>query len=151
MSRELLREALGHLKTATIDANSYLVVTQQDVALFGYTIAAIESELSKPEQEPVAGAGGAWGEMAKKMSRDFVDRAKARQAPPPTNTITIGDLRKTDLYLRMATQSLREAFAPPREWVDLTDTDLMKEFGYTDELLRDTAYRVEQILKARNT
>ena len=36
-----------------------------------------------------------------------------------------------------------------REWVGLTDADLMKEFGYTDELLRDTAYRVEQILKER--
>jgi hypothetical protein len=42
--------------------------------------------------------------------------------------------------------------APPRKpWVRLTDADLMKEFGYTDELLRDTAYRVEQILKGRNT
>lgn len=38
-----------------------------------------------------------------------------------------------------------------REWVGLTDTDLMKEFGYTDELLRDTAYRVEQLLKGQNT
>ena len=42
--------------------------------------------------------------------------------------------------------------APPlKEWVGLTDADLMKEFGYTDELLRDTAYRVEQILAGRNT
>lgn len=40
--------------------------------------------------------------------------------------------------------------APQRKtWVGLTDADLMKEFGYTDELLRDTAYRVEQILKER--
>ena len=39
--------------------------------------------------------------------------------------------------------------APKRQWVGLTDADLMKEFGYTDELLRDTAYRVEQILKER--
>ena len=38
-----------------------------------------------------------------------------------------------------------------REWVGLTDADLMKEFGYTDELLRDTAYRVEKILAGRNT
>ena len=51
------------------------------------------------------------------------------------------DLKWTPLYV-----------APPRKpWVGLTDTDLMKEFGYTDELLRDTAYRVEQILAGRNT
>ena len=37
-----------------------------------------------------------------------------------------------------------------REWVGLTDADLMKEFGYTDELLRDTAYRVQQKLKEMN-
>ena len=37
-----------------------------------------------------------------------------------------------------------------RQWVGLTDADLMKEFGYTDELLRDTAYRVEKILKELN-
>ena len=39
----------------------------------------------------------------------------------------------------------------PKAWVGLTDADLMKEFGYTDELLRDTAYRVEQLLKEKNT
>ena len=39
---------------------------------------------------------------------------------------------------------------PKREWVGLTDADLMKEFGYTDELLRDTAYRVQQKLKELN-
>ena len=37
------------------------------------------------------------------------------------------------------------------QWVGLTDADLMKEFGYTDELLRDTAYRVAKILEGRNT
>ena len=43
------------------------------------------------------------------------------------------------------------AVPPCKPWVGLTDADLMKEFGYTDELLRDTAYRVEQILAGRNT
>jgi hypothetical protein len=37
------------------------------------------------------------------------------------------------------------------QWVGLTDADLMKEFGYTDELLRDTAYRVDQLLEWKNT
>jgi hypothetical protein len=38
-----------------------------------------------------------------------------------------------------------------RKWVGLTDDDLMKEFRYADELMRDTAYRVEQLLKDKNT
>jgi len=38
-----------------------------------------------------------------------------------------------------------------REWAGLTDAELMKEFGYTDELLRDTAYRVDQLLEWKNT
>jgi hypothetical protein len=38
-----------------------------------------------------------------------------------------------------------------REWVALTHADLMKEFGYTDELLRNTAYGVEKIIKDKNT
>ena len=42
--------------------------------------------------------------------------------------------------------------APPRKpWVALTHADLMKEFGYTDELLRNTAYGVEKIIKNKNT
>jgi hypothetical protein len=38
-----------------------------------------------------------------------------------------------------------------REWAGLTDAELMKEFGYTDELLRNTAYRVDQLLEWKNT
>jgi hypothetical protein len=44
----------------------------------------------------------------------------------------------------------RAVNAMGKPWVGLTDADLMKEFGYTDELLRDTAYRVEKILKELN-
>jgi hypothetical protein len=41
---------------------------------------------------------------------------------------------------------------PPRKpWQGLTHADLMKEFGYTDELLRNTAYGVEKIIKDKNT
>jgi len=95
-----------------------------------HAIELIRAELAKPEQKPTAQSeqklteeGKAWGEMAKKMSRDFMESANKNWESPPKNvgTITIGELRKTDLYRRMATQSLREAFTPPRkEWVDLT-------------------------------
>ena len=68
------------------------------------------------------------------------------------------EIELADWDLLAATQaSLREHMARVREleaqrqWAGLTDADLMKEFGYTDELLRDTAYRVEQLLKGRNT
>jgi hypothetical protein len=82
-----------------------------------------EKELVKPEQEPVA-----W--MYKGNFHDF---DPSEWASP--------EFVVTPLYT-----------APPRkEWVGLTDADLMKEFGYTDELLRDTAYRVAKILEDRNT
>ena len=35
-------------------------------------------------------------------------------------------------------------------WVGLTDEDLEAEFGFIDELLRDTCYRTEAKLKAKN-
>ena len=40
---------------------------------------------------------------------------------------------------------------PEREWVGLTDEDLEAEFGFIDELLRDTCYRTEAKLKEKNT
>jgi len=89
--------------------------------------------LAQPEQE-LTEEGKAWGEMAKKMSRDFMENAKKNWEPPPKDvgTITIGELRKTDLYRRMATQSLRETFAPQREWLGLTDKEIEEEFGHAD-------------------
>ena len=37
-----------------------------------------------------------------------------------------------------------------RTWVGLTDEDLEAEFGFIDELLRDTCYRTEAKLKSKN-
>jgi hypothetical protein len=107
---------------------------------------------AQPERK-LTEEGKAWGEMAKKMSRDFVESANKNWDLPPkgVGTITIGELRKTDLYRRMATQSLREAFAPPRQWLGLTDKEIEEEFGYADELLRSSAYRIQQMLMAKNT
>ena len=41
--------------------------------------------------------------------------------------------------------------APQRTWVGLTDEEIETEFGFIDELLRDTCYRTEAKLKAKNT
>ena len=40
---------------------------------------------------------------------------------------------------------------PQRTWVGLTDEDLEAEFGFIDELLRDTCYRTEAKLKEKST
>lgn len=39
---------------------------------------------------------------------------------------------------------------PQRTWVGLTDEDLEAEFGFIDELLRDTCYRTEAKLRSKN-
>jgi hypothetical protein len=54
--------------------------------------------------------GDAWGELAKTMSRDFVERAKKNWESPPkvVDTITMAELRQTDLYRKVQTQLLRD-------------------------------------------
>jgi hypothetical protein len=54
--------------------------------------------------------GDAWGEMAAQMSRDFVERAKKNWEPPPkdVDTITMTELRNTDLYRKVQIQLLRD-------------------------------------------
>ena len=56
--------------------------------------------------------GDAWGELAKTMSRDFVERAKKNWESPPkvVDTITMAELRQTDLYRKVQTQLLRDIF-----------------------------------------
>ena len=63
---------------------------------------------AQPAQEPVAWDDDEWVKKAMEMSRDFVERAKARQQPPPTDTITMAELRKTDLYRKVRMQLLRD-------------------------------------------
>ena len=41
--------------------------------------------------------------------------------------------------------------SPQRTWVGLTDEEIETEFGFIDELLRDTCYRTEAKLKEKNT
>ena len=99
-----------------------------------------QAHLAQPEQEPVAWKYDWYGHKSEKEPRalvkDWIASVYTEVSDP-----TIGAHNIRPLYA-----------APPRkEWVGLTDAELMKEFGYTDELLRDTAYRVEQILKDRNT
>jgi len=54
--------------------------------------------------------GDAWGEMAAQMSRDFVERAKKNWESPPkdVDTITMTELRNTDLYRKVQIQLLRD-------------------------------------------
>jgi len=106
-------------------------------ARLGAEIVALEEELAELkeeqiEQEPVAYADAL--DLAKDCNWDtFICKHSSENHE--------GTRFKIPLYT-----------APPRkEWVGLTDADLMKEFGYTDELLRDTAYRVAKILEGRNT
>ena len=40
---------------------------------------------------------------------------------------------------------------PQHTWVELTDEEIETEFGFIDELLRDTCYRTEAKLKEKNT
>jgi hypothetical protein len=81
----------------------------------------------EPAQEPVAFINVEQRklEWAKYMSWD---------------TPTVVNLPKIPLYTT----------PPQRTWVGLTDEDLEAEFGFIDELLRDTCYRTEAKLRSKN-
>jgi hypothetical protein len=87
-------------------------------------ITAIKEVLAQPEQEPVAiyRAGQAKGEVY------HVEFLKGME---------------DDEVLLYATP-------PQRTWIGLTDEDLEAEFGFIDELLRDTCYRTEAKLRSKN-
>ena len=71
-----------------------------------------EKELTKPKQKPVEWDDDEWVKKAMEMSRDFVERAKKNWEPPPkgVGTITMAELRQTDLYRKVQTQLLRDIF-----------------------------------------
>ena len=132
MSREIMQQALNALE--------YHTVQTRPIDKTNEAIEALRQALAQPEQEPVAWKYDWYGHKSEKEPRalvkDWIASVYTEVSDP-----TIGAHNIRPLYA-----------APPRkEWVGLTDAELMKEFGYTDELLRDTAYRVEQILKDRNT
>jgi hypothetical protein len=105
-----------------------------------------KKELAKPEQEPVA-----WAVLRPDGRVKMLSHQQGVEV----------DLKWTPLYTAPPRKPWQEPVgqfvggipevSQQREWVGLTDAHLMKEFGYSDELLRDTAYRVEQILKEKNT
>ncbi len=120
-----------------------------------------QNAFAQTKQKPVEWDDDEWVKKAMEMLRDFVERAKKNWESPSkgVSTITMAELRQTDLYRHIRAELGGELVRfkegewsyVRKPWAGLTDTDLMKEFGYTDELLRDTAYRVEQLLKGRNT
>ena len=86
-------------------------------------ITAIKEALAQPEQEPYC--------------YTYTENGEEYFAPP---TAYVPDNAKP-LYTT----------PPQRTWVGLTDEDLEAEFGFIDELLRDTCYRTEAKLKAKNS
>ena len=81
-------------------------------------------------------------------ARETLRQALAQPEPPFQLTDAGAD---TNITRGLEPKGVGMVTLHQREWVGLTDADLMKEFGYTDELLRDTAYRVQQKLKEKNT
>ena len=90
--------------------------------------------LAQPEQE-LTEEGKAWGEMAKKMSRDFMENAKKNWEPPPKDvgTITMAELRQTDLYRHIRAELGGELVRfkdgewsyVRKPWVGLTDEEIL--------------------------
>ena len=108
----------------------------------------------KPEQEPCCYAGIAHDCHAGKGCR-IAERMKAAQTEqePVAWEQFYPDMGKPQL-----TPPQGIYYTPPqRTWVNattwrgLTDEDLEAEFGFIDELLRDTCYRTETKLKAKNS
>jgi hypothetical protein len=115
--------------------------------------------LNQVEQE-LTEEGRAWGEMAKKMSRDFVEIMNAKQAPLPTDTITIAELRQTDLYRHIRAELGGELIRfkdgewsyVRKPWVGLTDDEIFKDdaimaansgYGANFETLRELVKAIE--------
>jgi hypothetical protein len=96
----------------------------------------LKAELAKPEQDFYPD----WDMI--KPFHERIAELEAQLAKPEMPTKIFGPNLE---------QILNAAGFYRREWVGLTDADLMKEFGYTDELLRITAYGVEKIIKDKNT
>lgn len=134
----------------------------EELKRFAELVRADERELAKPEQDH------GFDRTASHMVGEYVDTAQSDNQEPLAWATFDGegnfDFRsyednKTyrDDYLKRNGKKytnwvLPLYVAPPRKpWVALTHADLMKEFGYTDELLRITAYGVEKIIKDKNT
>jgi hypothetical protein len=116
MSREQLSYLLrlvkgGMLERATTMIEQELVKSESHIVKWSIPVDPnnFGEPLAQPEQE-LTEEGKAWGEMAKKMSRDFMENAKKNWEPPPkdVDTITMTELRNTDLYRKVQIQLLRD-------------------------------------------
>lgn len=158
------RDALAHPNPAAQHWHDLYKAKCQDLhdrqAMLGAEIAALEEELEELKEEQI--------EPAFKLSDAGVDTNITRGLEPKGSGMVVLNqpiaIHVCNLWINpetffyevdRGTHPINEVIpvytAPPkREWVGLTDADLMKEFGYTDELLRDTAYRVQQKLKELN-
>ena len=109
----------------------------------------IKEALAQPEQEPVA-----WLLTDKNINSlqvDSIQRLIDR----------LKHAHHTDLCVRINGQDewfqadwlkhMVRASPPQRTWVGLTDEEIETEFGFIDELLRDTCYRTEAKLKSKNS
>lgn len=103
---EALRQALAQPEQDW----DLLAATQASLREHMARIKELEAQLAQPEQEPVEWDDDEWVKKAMEMSRDFVERAKKNWESPPkgVGTITIGELRKSDLYRKVQTQLLRD-------------------------------------------
>ena len=165
MSREIMQQALDALEMHVLGFDG---VRKMELA-----IEALEAELAKPDETETL------KKCLFQMQNAAIELAKPEQAPKLTDAgadtnITRGlepkgsgmvTLNQVGMRVDLKDAPPRKPWQEPvgqfvggipevsqqREWVGLTDAHLMKEFGYSDELLRDTAYRVEQILKEKNT
>jgi hypothetical protein len=158
MSREIMQQALNaliqphpHIRTSFTDAIKYREKIDQ-------AIAALEAELAKPEQaekqEPVALNKNMTLECPAYLHDLAKPKPKLTDAGAETNIdpFTLYPKGSGMVTLNQVGMRVDLKDAPPRkEWVGLTDDELMKEFGYSDELLKNTAYRVDQLLEWKNT
>ena len=121
MTKEALKLALEAFGEIEWSNNSQWQSDRAKVA-----ITAIKEALAESEQEPVA----------------YIRVSK---------TGHVMACAKTGDFYSLPHKTLLYTTPPQRTWVGLTDEDLEAEFGFIDELLRDTCYRTEAKLKEKNT
>jgi hypothetical protein len=140
MTKEALKLALEALEVANSCVDGYYIpkgkthLPEIELAIIAIKEALANEALDKmaenarelgldyePEQEPVG---------------EIVDAIEGAFKCSFTKMLPVG----TKLYTT----------PPQRTWVGLTDEDLEAEFGFIDELLRDTCYRTEAKLRSKN-
>jgi len=148
MSREIMQQALDALKLVYEQADFSNGVTdptgtmdEGKVVIGGIVsdaVAALEAELAKPEQEPVA-----W---LPKWAHDRLTGQLGSVADPVTWGIN------THIYAKSTPETVPLYTAPPRkEWVGLTDHDIELTFLISGFTAKNFAHAIEAKLKEKNT